>query len=106
MFIHCMFSDGSNPYIAKTPKEAFRIFCKYETAQNGDLSFLITGIRDEKPTTYYGKRNIARNIAIEYQYNFDQYNYSYSDLSVYQEFFEYIGRKYGLIWEFRENAII
>lgn len=105
MYMQFLFKEG-NPYITKTPEEAFKIFCKYDTLQIGDLSFLVTGIRSEKPTTYYGKRNLARNMVIDWQINFDRYSYCYSDLFTYQEFFETIGKKYGLIKEFRENAII
>lgn len=106
MFIHFIFSDGSNPYIAKTPKEAFRLFCKYETDQVSELTFKVLGLNDSRPHTYKEYQDLIRNIAIFWQYDFEKFNYSYSDLSVYQEFFEDIGRKYGLIREFRENAII
>lgn len=37
---------------------------------------------------------------------FDNHNYSYGELAYFQDYFERLGRRYGLIKEFKENAII
>ena len=93
MYMQFLFKDGSNPYITKSPVEAFKMFCKYNADQVSELTYMITGERTEKPDTYFSHKNLARDIAIEYQCNFDKYNYSYSELSEYQDFFETIGIK-------------
>lgn len=48
----------------------------------------------------------ARNKAVEWQNDFNNHNYSYSELIYYQSYFERLGRRYGLIKEYRENSII
>lgn len=53
--------------------------------------------------TYAEKKEYARNLAIEYSYNDSAI--SWGELTRVQGFFEKIGRRYGLLREFRENAI-
>lgn len=52
-----------------------------------------------------GKAN-AREEAINWQYDFANHNYSYAELAVFSERFEKLGKRYGLLKEFRENGII
>lgn len=55
---------------------------------------------------YYQKRkNALREEAISWQREFGDYNYSWSEIVYYQEYFERLGRRYGLLTEFRENCI-
>lgn len=49
---------------------------------------------------------LSRAIAQQWQADFANFNYSYSELAEWQNFFEEYGKKYGLIKEFKENAII
>lgn len=55
---------------------------------------------------YQRAKERARNKAIEWQMDIENHNYSYGELAYYQEYFERIGRRYGLISEFKENSII
>lgn len=64
------------------------------------LSFKIRG------KNYQERRAEAREIAIFWQNNFSCYDWSYSELATIYEFFEKVGKRYGLIKEFKENAII
>ena len=48
----------------------------------------------------------ARDIAIEWQNDFDNHNYSYGELAYYGDYFERLAKRYGLVREFRENGII
>ena len=57
-------------------------------------------------TTYQRCKAIARQKAIDWQLGFAEHNYSYGELVAIQAFFETLGRRYGLLTEFRENAII
>ena len=55
---------------------------------------------------YYQKRkNALREEAISWQIGFGDYNYSWNEIAYYQERFERLGRRYGLLTEFRENCI-
>ena len=54
---------------------------------------------------YQQMKEKVRNEAIEWQRDFENHNYSYGKLSVFQNYFETMGKRYGLLREFRENAI-
>ena len=55
---------------------------------------------------YAEKKEQVRQQAIDWQRDFCNHNYSYGELAFYSDYFEKLGRRYGLIKEFRENAII
>lgn len=59
-----------------------------------------------KGKTYSEKKANAKMLAIDFQSYFSQYEFGYSELAYYQSIFEKIGRKYGLLKEFRENGIL
>lgn len=55
---------------------------------------------------YYALRKAdVREQAIRWSYDFCNHDYSYGELAYYQDYFEKLGRRYGLLREFRENAI-
>lgn len=56
-------------------------------------------------TTYATKKAVARQEAIDWQNDFANHNYSYGELVEFGEHFEKLGRRYGLLKEFRENGI-
>lgn len=58
--------------------------------------------------TYQERQESLRELAIDFQYNNDgdtDIQLSYSELADASDFFERMGRKYGLLREFRENCI-
>lgn len=55
---------------------------------------------------YQKRKEGARNKAIRFQLSLDEYNLSWSELVEWQDYFYKLARRYGLIKEFRENAII
>lgn len=55
---------------------------------------------------YQKAKGKAMDEAIMWQLDFNNHNYSYGELAYYQEHFEKLARKYGLLKEFRENGII
>ena len=55
---------------------------------------------------YKEKKEKVRKEAIEWQNEFAYHNYSDSELAYYQNYFENKGKRYGLIREFKENAIL
>jgi hypothetical protein len=54
---------------------------------------------------YQKAKEKARNEAIEWQLDFCNHNYSYGELFEFQNYFEKLGKRYGLLREFRENCI-
>ena len=56
---------------------------------------------------YYAKRKEeVRNEAIDWQRDFCNHNYSYGELADFSGYFTRLGKRYGLLREFKENAII
>ena len=58
--------------------------------------------------TYQERKESLRDLAIDYQYNNDgntDVTLSYGEISDICNFFEFYGKKYGLLREFRENCI-
>ncbi len=55
--------------------------------------------------TYQELKERAKNIAIDWQHNDGDYPYSYEGLSILQDYFYKLGKRYGLLKEFRENGI-
>lgn len=55
--------------------------------------------------TYQQRKEAARQEAIDWQLEYAERNISYGELADAGNHFEKLGRRYGLIQEFRENAI-
>ena len=55
--------------------------------------------------TYEKKKEMARQEAIDWKNDFCNHNYSYGELAEFVYYFEKLGRRYGLLKEFRENGI-
>lgn len=55
--------------------------------------------------TYQQRKAEVREQAIEWQYDFEKYNYSWVDLAAWSNYFKALGKRYGLLKEFRENGI-
>lgn len=57
-------------------------------------------------TKYQQAKNKIRDLAADWQSDFENNNYSWLELLQCQEFFSTKAKRYGLIREFRENGII
>ena len=54
---------------------------------------------------YAEMKNRIRNEAIDFQLDVDNHCYSYGELAAFGSYFEEMGKRYGLLREFRENGI-
>lgn len=77
---------------------------------NGNVSAMLseqgeTLILCVKGKTYADKKAFLRDLAIQYSW-FDCDGLSYGELAEINAFFERNGKRYGLLEEFRENAIV
>lgn len=54
---------------------------------------------------YQKMKEKVRQEAINWQLDFCNHNYSQGELIKFQSYFEQLGRRYGLLAEFRENGI-
>lgn len=57
-------------------------------------------------TKYQQAKNKIRDLAADWQSDFENNNYSWLELLQWQEFFSTKTKRYGLVNEFRENGII
>ena len=56
-------------------------------------------------TNYETKKETARQEAIDWQNDVANHNYRYGELAEFVMHFEKLGKRYGLLKEFRENGI-
>ena len=88
-------------------KEGYDLVRKFELGQV-DVEILEKEREDKMKNTkitYETKKEMARQEAIDWQNDFGNHNYSYGELAEFGEHFEKLGRRYGLLKEFRENGI-
>jgi hypothetical protein len=92
----------SNYIYAKT-KEGYEEWYKNtfspETENIEILDFTIKG------KNYNEKKLCAAEIAKDWQINFSQYSWSYGEIVIICNYFKKIGKRYGLLKEFKENCI-
>lgn len=55
--------------------------------------------------TYQERKAKARQKAIDWQFASSENNYDMQDLANWGNYFEKLGKRYGLLKEFRENGI-
>lgn len=99
--------NGGESYIITSNEELFKMFCKYYTTRLDSSCFIVNGLREwNGKRARQGYKELVRAIALDWQDDFSQHNYSYCDIADWVSFFEEYGKKYGLLKEFRENGII
>lgn len=54
---------------------------------------------------YYIKKDEIRQQAIDWQLDFSNHNYSWGELAEFTDYFYKMGKRYGLLKEFKENGI-
>ena len=86
-----------------TPEQYKELF---EELQSIGYSLEIGKRMSKRPKTYDEGKASARDEAISYQHVLSYYSPSLSELAKWGNHFEKIGRRYGLLSEFRENGII
>lgn len=87
----------------------------YENAGGNDAYFRDTFCPDTEIVSFisfhaYGKtyaerKESVRNAALDYQSAWGEYSFSYSEAAEIESWFAKMGRRYGLLREFRENCI-
>ena len=109
MEIMFLFHDDTPPLIARSYKQLFKIINKYyisEYSMFGDNCYMIEGLRQKRHDNRFKEcRENIRDFAIEWQRSWQNANYSYYEVSVWEGFFNHYGKRYGLLTEFRENCI-
>lgn len=107
MYTQFFYKHGENPYITTSNKELFRMICKYYVEQFDNNAFVTCGLREWNGNrkSREGKKEVLRAFAIDWQNYFDNNAITYAELANWQDFFNELGKRYGLLTEFRENGI-
>ena len=72
------------------------------TSSTEDLQLLILSVKGK---TYQERKAYTEELAKDWQYNYNDFSWSYGELAIVCDFFEKMGKRYGLLKEFKENAI-
>ena len=56
--------------------------------------------------TYKEQKQRARELAVQWQYDFANNNYNWEEISEFTDYFTKLGKRYGLLKEFRENGVL
>ena len=56
--------------------------------------------------TYKEQKEKARELAVQWQYDFANNNYNWEEIGNFTDFFTKLGKRYGLLKEFRENGVL
>lgn len=109
MYRHIAFLNGSNPYISTTDKNFFEFVKNYDLEMIGKDCFVATEkqfLSCKKSVSSYEKIKISlRDFAVEFSNRQGDFSMSWSECCEWNSFFEKYGKKYGLLREFRENAL-
>ena len=57
-------------------------------------------------TNYYQRKAEAETEAIEWQLDYCNHNYYWSEIAAFQDHFRRLAERYGLVKVFKENGII
>lgn len=116
MMIWFHYDNGANPYgIILDHEKGYKLFTDMITAYNCEIipnSEFVDGFSmqvheriNNKLSAYNDRKEAIRNFAIEYQYATGDMRQSWYGVSTWSDYFATMGKKYGLLREFRENAI-
>lgn len=110
MSYHIEFADHSNPYISFSGEDIHKWLKYYELepvthAAPYDYVGFVATFRRSKLRTYSDMKDAARNLAIDWQSDVASVTMSYQTLADWQQVFSDLGRRYGLMREFRDNGI-
>ena len=104
------FVDGSNPWVGWHADSVYRWLRGFELVPKPtpDPFSVPTFTATERPRrlrTYVELKDAARDMAIDWQDVVAHQPMSYGTLAEWSDIFEELGRRYGLLREFHENAI-
>lgn len=121
--LHIIFGDGSNPYVRfnmdeRTFRNELRKWKRNYNIVSANWNDTILTISVTQKSErelhemkkarqeYYNRmKRRARNTAIYWQEKFSEKSMSYDELAEAQSYFEKLGKRYGLLAEFRANGI-
>ena len=106
--IHISFADGSNPYILTNESLFYNYFYNYDVRlikmADGAI-FFVAGMETARRKTYQQAKANAQAFAIDTQNIISENNFSYGEIADIQDTLRQLGKRFGLVREFKENCI-
>ena len=106
--IHITFTDGSNPYILTDESHLYKWLYNYVLELNkiaDGAIFFVTATGTTRRKTYQKAKEAARLFAIDAQNIISENNFSYGEIADISDTLHALGRRFGLVREFKENCI-
>ena len=105
--IHFKFTDGGNPYILTNESHLFKWFYNYVLELNkiAEGAIFVTATETTNRKTYQQAKEAARLFAIDVQNIISENNFSYGEIADISDTMHALGRRFGLVCEFKENCI-
>ena len=105
--IHIKFTDGSNPYILTDESQLYKWLYNYDLDLNkiAEGAFFVTATETTSRKTYQQAKEAARLFAIDTQNIISESNFSYGEIVDISDTLYSLGKRFGLVREFRENCI-
>ena len=106
--IHIKFTDGSNPYILTDGSHLFKWLYNYDLELNKideGAIFFLTATETTNRKTYQQTKEAARLFAIDAQNEISESSFSYGEIADISDTLNALGRRFGLLREFKENCI-
>ena len=105
--IHIKFTDGSNPYILTNESHLYKWLYNYdlEITKIYEGAIFVTATEKANRKTYQQAKEAARLFAIDVQNEISENSFSYGEIADISDILHALGRRFGLVREFRENCI-
>ena len=105
--IHIKFKDGSNPYILTNESILYKWLYNYDLELNkiSEGAIFVAATETTNRKTYQQSKEAARLFAIDAQNIISENNFSYGEIADISDTLQDLGRRFGLVREFKENCI-
>lgn len=121
--LHITFTNGSNPWLMYSDSDREiqnairrwkRNFCIVNRCEENNIIYLTVREKTGEEKFFMNKKSKekyikgkarARDKAVEWQLETSEMSLSYEGLMIASNYFEKLGKRYGLLTEFRENGI-
>ena len=101
---HIDLRDTSNPRITWSASEFLAWLRNWDLEIVGTCAY-IAHSAPSSPSTYANNKEAVRDLALKFERWANERDLSYGDFAEWGALFETLGRKFGLLTEFREKAI-
>lgn len=103
--MYYQFEGSKVKHEVESNKELFDLLATHDYRQVDADEIIVCERLFRKPGTYQEKKAALHEIAVIWQSDFPELVYGWGDALDWGDFFYEMGKKYGLLTEFKENGI-